>query len=67
MNEKPEKNAPPPHLWSSVEMHTSTMSETSGRLGMNMTWDRPLRELTGVSEDSEDADELDSEPSEEDF
>lgn len=31
-----------------------------------MTWDRPLRELTGVPEDREEAEELESEPWEED-
>lgn len=47
-------------------MHTSTMSEPNGRLGGNMTCDRPLRELTGVPDDREEAEE-DSEPWEEDF
>ncbi len=32
-----------------------------------MTCDRPLRELTGVLDDREEAEELDSEPWEEDF
>lgn len=54
-------------LWSSVEMQTSTMSEPNGRLGGNMTCDRPLRELTGVPEDREEAEEVESEPWEEDF
>ena len=54
-------------LWSSVEMHTSTMSEANGMLGGNMTCDRPLRELTGVPDDRDEAEELDSEPWEEDF
>lgn len=43
------------------------MSEPNGRLGGNMTCDRPLRELTGVPDDREEAEELDSEPWEEDF
>lgn len=47
-------------------MHTSTMSEPNGRLGGNMTCDRPLRELTGVPDDREEAEE-DSEPWGEDF
>lgn len=54
-------------LWSSVEMQTSTMSEPNGMLGGNMTCDRPLRELTGVPDDREEAEELESEPWEEDF
>lgn len=53
-------------LRSSVEMQTSTMSEPNGRLGGNMTWDRPLRELTGVPDDREDVEELESEAWEED-
>lgn len=56
-----------PDLWSSVEMQTSTMSEANGMLGGNMTCDRPLRELTGVPDDREEAEELDSDPWEEDF
>lgn len=48
-------------------MQTSTMSEPNGRQGGNMTWDRPLRELTGVPDDRDEADELDSEPWDEDF
>ena len=56
-----------PVLWSSVEMQTSTMSEQKGMLGGNMTCDRPLRELTGVPDDREEPEELDSEPWEEDF
>lgn len=56
-----------PDLWSSVEMQTSTMSEPNGMLGGNMTCDRPLRELTGVPEDRDEAEELESEPWEEDF
>ena len=43
------------------------MSEPNGRLGGNMTWDRPLRELTGVPDDRDEADELESEPWDEDF
>ena len=54
-------------LWSSVEMQTSTMSMPKGRLGGNMTWDRPLRELTGVPEDREEAEEVDPEPWDEDW
>lgn len=54
-------------LWSSVEMQTSTMSEPNGRMGGNMTCDRPLRELTGVPDDREEAEEVESEPWEEDF
>ena len=53
-------------LWSSVEMQTSTMS-MKGRLGGNMTWDRPLRELTGVPEDRDEAEEVDPEPWDEDW
>lgn len=56
-----------PDPWSSVEMQTSTMSEPNGMLGGNMTCDRPLRELTGVPDDREEAEELDSEPWEDDF
>lgn len=41
------------------------MSEANGRLGGNMTCDRPLRELTGVPEDGDEAEELESEPWEE--
>lgn len=41
------------------------MSEANGRLGGNMTCDRPLRELTGVPEDRDEAEELESEPWEE--
>lgn len=48
-------------------MQTSTMSEQKGMLGGNMTCDRPLRELTGVPDDREEPEELDSEPWEEDF
>lgn len=54
-------------LWSSVEMQTSTMSEPNARLGGNMTWERPLKELTGVSEEREEAEEVESDPWEEDF
>lgn len=45
---------------SSVEMATSTISEP--KTGGKITWERPLRELTGVLEDSEEAEELESEP-----
>lgn len=45
---------------SSVEMATSTISEP--KKGGKRTWERPLRELRGVPEDSEDAEELESEP-----
>lgn len=44
---------------SSVEMQTSTISEPSGG---NMTWERPLREESGVPEDREEAEEKESEP-----
>lgn len=44
---------------SSVEMQTSTISEPSGG---NMTWDRPLREESGVPEDRDEAEEKESEP-----
>ena len=54
-------------LWSSVEMQTSTMSMPKGRLGGNMTWDSPLRELTGVPEDRDEAEEVDPEPWDEDW
>lgn len=54
-------------LWSSVEMQTSTMSEAKARLGGNITWERPLRELTGVPEEREEAEELESDPWEDDF
>lgn len=53
-------------LWSSVEMQTSTMSDPNARLGGNMTWERPLKELTGVPEEREEAEEVESEPWEED-
>ena len=43
------------------------MSMPKGRLGGNMTWDRPLRELTGVPEDREEAEEVDPEPWDEDW
>lgn len=45
---------------SSVEMATSTMSEP--KTGGKRTWERPLRELRGVLEDNEEAEELESEP-----
>lgn len=54
-------------LWSSVEMQTSTMSDPNARLGGNMTWERPLKELTGVPDESEEAEEVESEPWEDDF
>lgn len=54
-------------LWSSVEMQTSTMSDPNARLGGNMTWERPLKELTGVPDEREEAEEVESEPWEEDF
>lgn len=57
----------PTDLWSSVEMQTSTMSEPKARLGGNMSCERPLRELTGVPDEREEAEEVDSEPCEEDF
>lgn len=41
------------------------MSEANGRLGGKMTCDRPLRELTGVPEDGDEAEELECEPWEE--
>lgn len=46
--------------WSSVAMVTSAISEP--KAGGKRTWERPLRELRGVLEDNEDADELESEP-----
>ena len=46
--------------WSSVEMATSTTCEP--KTGGKRTWERPLRELRGVLEDSEEAEELESEP-----
>lgn len=46
-------------------MQTSTMSELNVR--GNMTCDRPLRELTGVPDDREEAEEVALEPWEEDF
>lgn len=49
-------------LRSSVEMQTSTMSEPNGMLGGNMTCDRPLRELTGVPDESEETEEVEPEP-----
>lgn len=49
-------------LWSSVEMQTSTMSDPNARLGGNMTWERPLKELTGVPDEREEAEEAESEP-----
>lgn len=45
---------------SSVEMATSTISEP--KTGGKRTWERPLRELRGVLEDKEEAEELESEP-----
>lgn len=45
---------------SSVEMATSTISEPN--TGGKRTWERPLRELRGVPEDNEEAEELESEP-----
>lgn len=51
-------------LWSSVEIQTSTISVPKGRLGGNITWERPLRELTGVPEDKDEVEE--SEPWEDD-
>ena len=48
---------------SSVEMATSTMSEPNG--GGKRTWERPLRELTGVPDDREEAEEKESDPWEE--
>lgn len=45
---------------SSVDMATSTISEP--KTGGKRTWERPLRELRGVLEDSEEAEELESEP-----
>lgn len=45
---------------SSVEMATSTISEP--KIGGKRTWERPLRELRGVLEDNEEAEELESEP-----
>lgn len=45
---------------SSVEMATSTISEP--KTGGKRTWERPLRELRGVLEDSEEAEEFESEP-----
>lgn len=48
-------------------MQTSTMSEPNGTLGGNMTCDRPLSELTGVPDDSDEAEEVEPEPWEEDF
>jgi len=56
-----------PDLWSSVEMQTFTMSDPNGMPGGNMSCDRPLRELTGVPDDGDEAEELDSDPWEEDF
>lgn len=50
------------NLRSSVEMQTSTMSEPNGMLGGNMTCDRPLRELTGVPDNSEETEEVEPEP-----
>lgn len=47
---------------SSVEMATSTISEP--KTGGKRTWERPLRELRGVLEDREEAEELESEPCE---
>lgn len=32
-----------------------------------MTWERPLRELTGVPDDRDEAEEVESEPWDEDF
>lgn len=46
--------------WPSVEMATSTISEP--KTGGKRTWERPLRELRGVLEDKEEAEELESEP-----
>lgn len=46
--------------WSSVEMVTSTISEP--KTGGKRTWERPLRELRGVLDDNEEAEELESEP-----
>lgn len=54
-------------LRSSVEMQTSTMSHPNAGPGGNMTWERPLRELTGVPEEREEAEEAESEPWEDDF
>ncbi len=45
---------------SSVEMATSTISEP--KIGGKRTWERPLRELSGVLDDNEEAEELESEP-----
>lgn len=45
---------------SSVEMATSTIAEP--KTGGKKTWERPLRELRGVLEDNEEAEELESEP-----
>lgn len=47
---------------SSVEMATSTIS--LWKIGGKRTWERPLRELRGVLDDSEDTEELESEPCE---
>lgn len=44
---------------SSVEMVTSAISEP--KTGGKRTWERPLRELRGVLEDSEEEEELESE------
>lgn len=46
-------------LWSSVEMATSNISEP--KTGGKRTWERPLRELRGVLEDKEEAEELEYE------
>lgn len=43
-----------------MEMETSTMSEL--KTGGKRTWERPLRELRGVPEDNEEAEELEPEP-----
>lgn len=45
---------------SSVEMATSTIPEP--KTGGKRIWERPLRELRGVLEDKEEAEELESEP-----
>lgn len=47
---------------SSVEMATSTISDP--KTGGKRTWERPLSELRGVLEDSEEVEELESEPCE---
>lgn len=46
--------------WSSVQMPMSTISEP--KTGGKRTWERPLRELRGVVEDNDEAEELESEP-----